>query len=493
MKKIIFFTFVFIIYHLTFSIYNCFSQWQADVRLTNDLDTSLTSINNAWCIASNGNFVHAVWSDTRDGNLEIYYKRSTDGGINWGTDVRLTNESNISYNHSVAVSGQYVHIVWEEYRDGNREIYYKRSTDEGITWSIDTRLTNNSSPSAQPCIASYSSNVHVVWRDDRMGNMEVFYKRSTDNGTTWSNDTLLSDYPDWSWLPSISISGQYVHVVWNDTRNPGSGELYYKLSTDGGTSWDIDTRLTNDPASSYYPSVASYGLLVNVVWNENRDGNWEIYYKRSTDGGINWGVDTRLTNDPAISYYPSIAVSGSNVHIVFQDNRNGNNEIYYKLSIDGGVSWSADTRLTNNPFESTRPSIALSNSILHIVWSDYRDGNYEIYYKQNPTGNLTGIVQTNPEIPKEYKLMQNYPNPFNPNTNIRYTLPKNSFVSLKVYDVLGKEVATLVDESLTPGTYKVTFDALGYSSGVYFYRIAIHSDKLRTDGFTDTKKMLMIK
>ncbi|MBK6772308.1 MAG: hypothetical protein IPG78_09310 [Ignavibacteria bacterium] len=116
------------------SNYNLFAQWQPDVRLTNNPAYSSTSENNAWCIAASENVVHAVWYDFREGNNEIYYKRSSDGGISWGADTRLTNNTAPSFSPSVSVSGLVVHVVWNDRRDGNYEIYYKRSTDAGISW-----------------------------------------------------------------------------------------------------------------------------------------------------------------------------------------------------------------------------------------------------------------------------------------------------------------------------------------------------------------------
>jgi hypothetical protein len=86
----------------------------------------------------------------------------------------------------------------------------------------------------------------------------------------------------------------------------------------------------------------------------------------------------------------------------------------------------------------------------------------------------------------DYELYQNYPNPFNPTTTIRFTIPHRSNVTLKVYDMLGKEIATLVDEDKEPGGYSVNFDASGLPSGVYFYRI-------RAGEFNQTKKMVLMK
>jgi len=107
----------------------------------------------------------------------------------------------------------------------------------------------------------------------------------------------------------------------------------------------------------------------------------------------------------------------------------------------------------------------------------------------NPTGCIFGQVGVNPknlEIPKQYILKQNYPNPFNPVTKVEFALPKSGFVSVKVYDMLGKQVAVLVNEYKNAGTYAVDFNASELSSGTYFY-------KLEVNGFTEVKKMMVLK
>jgi hypothetical protein len=83
-------------------------------------------------------------------------------------------------------------------------------------------------------------------------------------------------------------------------------------------------------------------------------------------------------------------------------------------------------------------------------------------------------------------LLPNYPNPFNPATTIEFSLPQSGFVTLKIYNILGEEVATLVSENLTSGTYKYNWDARGLASGVYLYRV-------ETDNFVHTRKMLLIR
>jgi Secretion system C-terminal sorting domain len=100
--------------------------------------------------------------------------------------------------------------------------------------------------------------------------------------------------------------------------------------------------------------------------------------------------------------------------------------------------------------------------------------------------NIVGIASISKNIPVNFSLRQNYPNPFNPSTRIRYDVPQNSFVKLVVYDILGREVSVLVNEHLKPGEYEAVWTADNMPSGVYFYN-------LTANGFSETKKMLMIK
>ena len=107
-----------------------------------------------------------------------------------------------------------------------------------------------------------------------------------------------------------------------------------------------------------------------------------------------------------------------------------------------------------------------------------------------PVGDLKGIlISVKPEdnkLPHEYKLYMNYPNPFNPVTKIKYSIPEMNLVTLQIYDILGNEIALLVNADQAAGTYDVSFDASGFSSGIYIYR-------LKAGKFTSTKKMILLK
>jgi hypothetical protein len=105
---------------------------------------------------------------------------------------------------------------------------------------------------------------------------------------------------------------------------------------------------------------------------------------------------------------------------------------------------------------------------------------------------FVGIVN-NPVIPKEFGLSQNYPNPFNPSTKIIYEIPKQSHVKLVVYDILGKEVSTLVDKQTNAGSYEVQWNASQMPSGIYFYKITVRQAGSLTGDFVSIKKMILVK
>ncbi|MEO6695977.1 MAG: T9SS type A sorting domain-containing protein [Ignavibacteria bacterium] len=121
------------------------------------------------------------------------------------------------------------------------------------------------------------------------------------------------------------------------------------------------------------------------------------------------------------------------------------------------------------------------------------DNLQSIVMIKNCVSDVISVKQLSTNIPLEFKLDQNYPNPFNPKTVISYKLAASSFISLKVYNSLGKEVAVLVNQQQNVGSYEIDFDASGLASGVYFYRIAVHSDKLESENFSDTNRMILLK
>jgi hypothetical protein len=324
-------------------------------------------------IAVDGPNIYVVWSACRPANLyrQIYFKKSVDGGVTWTTKKRLTNNAGDSQYPTIAVDGPDIYVVWMDYAPGNFEIYFKKSNDGGVTWTANKRLTNNAGDSEVPAIAVDGPNIYVVWMDYAPGNFEIYFKKSVDGGATWTTKRLTWNANDSS-APVIAVSGPNIYVVWEDTT-----EIYFKKSVDGGATWTTKRRLTYTGGTSASPAITVDGSNIYVVWS----GNYEIYFKKSVDAGATW-TTKRLTWNAGDSQYPAIAVDVSNIYVVWQDYNPVNDEIYFKKSDDGGVTWTTKKRLSWNRGRSYSPAIAVNGSNIYVVWEDNTPGNWEIYFKK---------------------------------------------------------------------------------------------------------------
>jgi hypothetical protein len=451
-----------------------FAQWGPEVRLTDNALSSVTSFNNARCVAIAGSTIHVVWYDDRDGNTEIYYKRSTDDGTTWGADTRLTTDPSWSERPSVTVLGSTVHVVWYDGRLGPPRIFYKRSLDSGLTWEPDVSLTPAAGVGYHPSVAVSGSIVHVVWTDMSAG-PQIYYARSLDNGTTW--ETARNVTPDappaGKNLAAVAVAGSIVHVTWMDTRN--GPQIYYMRSLDNGVTWEAGRGIT--PVPSQFASVAVAGALVHVAYADFRLGNEvpKIYYTRSLDNGVHWAAEVPLAESVS-SWYPSVAVVGPHVHVVWPDNRNGDvAEIYYKESLDAGSNWRPDVRLTDNASESREPSVAAAGLYVHVLWHDNRDQNWEIYYRREiaDVAGAEGDVGLAGAAPRFLSVV---PNPSTGQMVVRYDVRSAAPVVLEIFNPSGELVRRIVQEAQPAGSQEIRWngcDGAGQAlpSGVYLTRI----------------------
>jgi hypothetical protein len=236
----------------------------------------------------------------------------------------------------------------------------------------------------------------------------------------------------------------------------GSGQGTMWRSTNGGVAW------TSAPTTPLTTQVLSVSF---------KDGNIGLAsgssLVRSTNGGANWSAVT-IAGTGNIS---AIQNNGDNYWCV------RGTGIY--RSTDAGLTWASV-----HTAAGTQNDLSLSTGSNGCVvgWSCASNGTIA---KMTGTP-IVGIENPNSQVPQVYALEQNYPNPFNPTTNIRFALPKAGMVELKIYDILGREVAVLLNNVTPAGNHTVEFDASQLSSGVYFYT-------LKAAEFTETKKMALIK
>jgi len=340
--------------------------------------------------------IHIVWADYTPGNYEIFYKKSTDHGASWSLPQRLTWNSGLSDTPKIIIDwlGN-LHVVWSDSSFPSYEILYKNSTDSGNSWGMVKRLTYTSTNARVPDIESDVNNIYVVWSELKSGYNQILLKKSTDYGATWSIPQWLTFTNRSSYVPAIlRDSNGDIHVVWHEDIF-GNIEIIHKKSTDNGNTWSNPQRLTYITGESIYPAAAAdaYGGIY-VVWEERTHGDGEIYFKSSGDGGISWGAPKRLTWSSGFAYQPKIEVvntgffSTAEVHIVYMDGTPINYDVFYKKSTDNGWTWLPRFRISWSPVETDHPTICkdfLTDSI-NVAWADRMNGvgnNHEIYLKRD--------------------------------------------------------------------------------------------------------------
>lgn len=365
------------------------AQFTPETRLTNAAGASYTSYNNANVMAANGDVIHLVYTDERGLAGEVYYQRSIDGGKTWQTAVQLTTNDGIFSGYpTIAIWNNEVHVAWTDWRNGNADIYYRKSSDGGTTWSAESRITTDPGDSEFPCLSVSGPVVHLVWTDNRFEEGEIYYCHSLNSGQNWGTQLRLTNKSGNSINASVSSVSNDVHVVWQDERD-GNQEIYYKHSTDGGLTWGADVRLTHNSFASNFPSVAAMDKSIFIVWSDLRDGNPEIFSLRSVDNGTTWSEDTRLTNTPRESLQPKITMEGAFVFLAWHELSDvvGNWEVQSIFSTDGGTTWTPTRQISAEQGFSGNASVCVENLLVVIAWTDNRFGDSEIFLRRNPTGN----------------------------------------------------------------------------------------------------------
>jgi hypothetical protein len=291
--------------------------------------------------------------------------------------INISNNTASTYSPELAVSegknlvgNDSVYVVWTDNSTGNGDIYFKRGADNGTSFGSTQNLSTNPGNSTAAQIATYQDNVYVVWEDATTGNGDIYFKKSVNNGTSFSNIENLSNNTSFSDSFHMAISGSNVYVVWTDNAT-GNGDIYFKKSVNNGTSFSNIENLSNDNGKSYGARIVISGNNVYVVWNDGSTGKGDIYFKRSADNGTSFGSTQNLSNNLGNSTAAQIATYQDNVYVVWEDATTGNGDIYFKASLDNGTKFSGQKVLAKNNGSSYNPQLAVSpNNIIYGVWQD---------------------------------------------------------------------------------------------------------------------------
>lgn len=222
------------------------------------------------------------------------------------------------------------------------------------------------------------------------------------------------------------------------------------------------------------------------------DGHNPLHITRNYDGqytnqnGVHSRYETQLINRDSVNiiynFRNAVYVSNINEYVF--------NFLYHNYSyVDSVLKCDSIARAMAGSYNSTYYQIywQLAGNFTNMLFNNASHFISDLVYTAwIDSGNPTLITPAGNSLPEKYYLEQNYPNPFNPTTHLKFAIPNPGFVSLKIYDVLGNEVAAIVNENLQPGTYEVNWNAASYPSGTYFY-------KLSSDAFIETRRMVLIK
>lgn len=425
---------------------------------------SISIINNKICIVGGGGNAVAL---------------SDDFGETWELQTEIVSENlwaggQIISNGTIVASGFFGALI--------------KSTDGGVTWT-SSYISDRNVCSTVRGIFFLDENIGYAAQKNRV------ISKTIDGGSTWKQimaDTSIGGYTNYG----VQFLNENLGFVVGENADQGA---FYK-TTDGGESWSLLKGIFGTLLTSLHFSDSENGVVVGeyvVAYTEDGGANWtnsimngaptSEYLKvkflnssfglacgdiliKTTDAGKSWQHIEVL--DPA-KEIKSCAIVDEQTWFLAGDK-------FLWRTVDGGVNWSDVIDLDVVTATQTYDVLVDSEGYPWLFTGSSR------IYTSAPVVN--SVERTGNNLLGSFTLEANYPNPFNPTTKIKYSLPESSLhnVTLKVYDVLGQEVATLVNESQKSGTYEVEFNASELTSGIYIYR-------LQSAGLLQSRKMMLIK
>ncbi len=460
------------------------------------------------------------------------------------TQYRVTDSPFTDGDAALASDGNgTIYLVWASGRDIRSNLY--ESHFSAGTWSSPQSVCPHQYWDLYPHIVSEpTGRVWIAWHSLRSGGVQnIFTSFSDDGGTSWAEPIQVTDEPGYDVQPKLVIGSAGKPWVFFKSWRDGNANLYLSRYDNG---WGVVEQVTNDPRDDVSPSATRDDEgRVWLGWASNREDNWDIYTRYVTqdsfsplyrvtshsgadlhpsivcdnsgqlwifwqsfrDGDANiyaslydeesWAPPFVLTTDSSDDLSPSAAPLGSTgVIITWMSNRDQHWDIYKSQYEEG--AWSQPALISANERDDISPAVCCSpQGDSWIAWGSNTESNWEIYASYHspltvPTGRL------NP-LPKQLSLSQNWPNPFNSTTAIRYQLSTRSYqlssVSLKIYNIVGQEVRTLVDEEQPAGNYRVLWNGRDnsgetLSSGVYFCRLGVEGNRSKV---ARTRKMILLR
>jgi hypothetical protein len=352
-------------------------------------------------------------------NYDIYMKKSTDGGRSFGKEVNVSKNSGFSEHPQIAVSGSNVYVIWDDSTPNdsyyNKEILYRKSTDGGRSFGNEIRLfDSNNGDSSNQEIAAYASNVYVVWKQQQRQQQyanntrlystqnsnnnnnytnSIFFRASTDEGSTFSKTKILSNNATELSYPKIAASSiKDVYIVWN-IGVPISGNkinkgIFFTKSADNGDSFIAVQKISDKVESIGDPQITAYGNNVYVAWSGIPEFRitGDMFFTKSSDKGNNFSIPASLNTKNSLNI--EMASVGNDVYVIWPGViSDQNDDIFIKSSINEGPNFTENVKnISNSIGISECPSIGLSSdgNNIYLVWEDtLAHGLHQIFFAKN--------------------------------------------------------------------------------------------------------------
>jgi poly(beta-D-mannuronate) lyase len=467
----------------------------------NDDQSSADQDSPSISVDSNGNFV-ITWIDWRGVDTDIYAQRYSSDGSPIGANFKVNDDPGSAEQWSPCISsdgsGNFV-ILWLDERHGNADIYAQRYSGDGSKVGTNFKLNDEQSSARQrTAFISTDSNGNFVsaWQDERNGLPDIYAQRYSSDGSPIGANFKVNDDPGSAeqWSPCISSdgSGNFV-ITWSDWRGVDTDIYAQRYSSDGsaiGANFKVnDIQIS---AFQWFPCISSDGSGNFVIaWQDGapiENFSPDIYAQCYDNNGNKVGTNFNVHDDLGSGgqWGPSISVDVDGNFVITWQDGSEKSDIYAQCYSSGGSAKGTNFRVTyTNAMSKIARDVKLWNGRIYNTWVDENNGSD--IWANVLDWNVVGIsVDELYQIPTAFVLHQNYPNPFNPSTTIEFTLPKSEYVELKVYNILGKEVATLVSKKLYQGNHTYTFDGKNLASGIYYYQLV-------AGDYREVKKMMLIK
>jgi len=416
------------------------------------------------------------------------------------TNNFLKQNPTISYARSINTLNSPVRnglVIWESYENGKWDLF-SRYYFNGVWQNIkpfDTSAGNKSGvniycyDSLKYAIA-YEKNGDIIFKWYDALNDNVLY----DTNLT-ANDTSFCTNPHLALLNYNPYSSSKVFITYEKRKPNNDRAVYYKTTTNlvNWTLQDTVAYVGDNTVSSI--KIIFYNNF-NVFFESNRGGKYNLFttsfdyqnsvYQYKTLDYENYNL--YRTSNLEFIHIPIITdMIPSVVNAYVRKGNDGTKVLldWYNYSIYRDSVLIGDSSKT---VRITMNSGIYSPNWYIMTWVVYNkdSAGYTNLYAKRRRAQMTDIIQIGNLVPDKYSLEQNYPNPFNPVTKIVFSVPKSENVSLKIFDILGREKENLINKKMNPGTYEIIFDGSKYSSGIYFY-------SLQTGNYSDTKKMVILK